>query len=450
MNVLWPISRRITLPSYRTPENLELHRATSACLAAAAIVLMVVLSVLTGCGGAMKPSAAVPAMAFASNRTVSGSDASLGITNIWVVNQSGSVPTPLTKISTTNVQSSEAAWSPNGSKIAFSSSRALDGSDAANTNFAVNVWIMNADGSAPTPLTHLSVPSAFSPRWSPDGSKILFESFRALDGSDASNTNANHNLWIMNADGSNAIPLTRLTAAGAGVTNGSWSPNGAKIAFASARALDGTDATGADQNIWFVNPDGTGAVPVTRFTAPLVGTALSPTAWSPDGTTLAFESQGAFDGSDAADLNSTTNLWLVNADGSNARPLTRLTAATALLFPYAWSPDSHRIAFSSVAALNGSDALNANSTSNVWVINADGTGRTALSGLTAAKADSFINGWSPDGTTLIFESRRALDGSNAVSTNAVDNIFVIKADGTGLTPVTALANAQSSDAAVKP
>jgi Tol biopolymer transport system component len=410
---------------------------------------MVVLSLLSGCGGGGSTSLAGPAIAFQSTRAVTGSDASIGITNIWRMNQAGSALLPLTKITTANVSSGEPVWSPDGSKIAFSSTRALDGSDAANTNFAVNIWVMNADGSAATPLTRLTVPIAISPRWSPDGTKILFSSFRALDGSDTVNTNTTTNLWIMNADGSNPTPLTRLTAAFAGVLSASWAPNGSKVVFLSARAPNGTDAAGP-QNIWFVNVDGSGATPVTKFAAATSQLALGLPPWSPDGTTLAFLSDGALDGSDALNVNAVTNLWLVNADGTNARPLTRFTATAELLFPYAWSPDGKRIAFSSLAALDGSDALNLNSTFNVWLINADGSGRAPLTQLTATGSDTFVDGWSADGTQLILESKRALDGSNAASAKIIDNIFVLDATGTGLKPLTTLINADSFGATVKP
>jgi hypothetical protein len=101
--------------------------------------------------------------------------------------------------------------------ITFRSGRALDGSDAANTNNTTNIWVMNPDGSSPTPLTKLTAAGAGSsgPVWSPDGSKISFPSDRALDGSDTANTNQTTNIWVINADGSSAAPLTKLTASGA-------------------------------------------------------------------------------------------------------------------------------------------------------------------------------------------------------------------------------------------
>jgi TolB protein len=105
------------------------------------------------------------------------------------------------------------AWSPDGSKIVFASSRATDGSD--NGSAIQNIWVMNADGTGARALTSLITASSFQPRWSAEGSKILFCSSRALDGSDTPNANSTLNVWVMNSDGTGAKPLTRTTAPGA-------------------------------------------------------------------------------------------------------------------------------------------------------------------------------------------------------------------------------------------
>lgn len=72
-------------------------------------------------------------------------------------------------------------------KIAFQSNR--DGS--------WDIYVMNADGSDPTRLTHNQALDK-SPTWSPDGQKIAFYSDR--DG--------NYQIYVMNADGSNPLNLT--------------------------------------------------------------------------------------------------------------------------------------------------------------------------------------------------------------------------------------------------
>jgi Tol biopolymer transport system component len=272
--------------------------------------------------------------------------------------------------------------------------------------------------------------------WSPDGSKVAFKSSRALDGSDAANTNAINNIWVMNADGSGASPLTKLTSLGAGSFSPVWSPDGSKVAFKSSRALDGSDAANnsSNTNIWVVNADGSGtAIPLTKLTA---GNSFYQ-AWSPDGNKIAFASQGALDDSDALNTNSTFNIWVAKADGSGAAtPLTMLTALGALSFQPVWSPDGTKIAFASLRAFDGSNNPNTNLIQNIWVMNADGSQPTPLTQLTAADAASFDPVWSPDGGKILFDSRRSLDGSDALNTNFTSNIWLVNSDGSGAIPLT--------------
>jgi Tol biopolymer transport system component len=103
------------------------------------------------------------------------------------------------------------AWSPDGSKIAFDSDR----------GGTAGIWVMNADGSSPRRLTGAIV-GDYHPAWSPDGTRIAYASFTV--GAYGSN------VWIMNADGSGAAPLT---AGYEEVQDITWSPNGKKIAFTS-------------------------------------------------------------------------------------------------------------------------------------------------------------------------------------------------------------------------
>ncbi len=80
-----------------------------------------------------------------------------------------------------------AAWSPDGSRIAFTSDR--DGN--------IEVYVMNADGTGQTRLT--ANPGADgAPAWSPDGSRIAFESDR----------DENVDIYVMTADGSGQARLT--------------------------------------------------------------------------------------------------------------------------------------------------------------------------------------------------------------------------------------------------
>jgi Tol biopolymer transport system component len=446
--VEWNGSSRTT--TFVSSSQLQAH-IMAADLASPGKVTVTVVNPAPG-GGSSNASTftiAVDTITFQSDRALDGSDAAdvNFVQNIWVMNVDGSGATPLTKLTTLSLFNGFPSWSPDGSKIAFESNRALDGSDALNTNFTLNIWVMNADGSSPTPLTKLTANAANSrfPVWSPDSGKIVFTSGRALDGSDNANTDL-ANIWVMNADGSGATPLTKLTTANVFSEGPAWSPDGSKIAFESHRALDGSDAANTNRtlNIWVMNADGSGATPLTKLTAVGAGTpngdGSAEPVWSPDGRKIAFASHGALDGSDAANTNDTSNIWVMNADGSGAAPLTKLTVLGADSVLPTWSPDGSKIAFDSRRALDGTNFNNTDR--NVWVVNADGSGATPLTDITAADVD--LNGfgvviWSPDGSKIVFASNRALDGSNGINAPHPDsNIWQVELNRSGASPLTNL------------
>jgi Tol biopolymer transport system component len=426
--------------------NLFMSSSGMQKIAWSPLVIILISLLVSGCGGSNNPvNHAVSqsqTIAFSSNAALDGTNATnLNLeSNIWVAKADGSGAMPLTRL--TQAICTLPVWSPDGLKLAFVSTRALDGSDTLSTSAVENIWVMNADGTSAAPVTRLTAGgiTTWEISWSPDGKKLVFSSSRALDGSDALNTNSAVNIWVVNADGSGAAPLTRITlnTGVVGVTptqEPAWSPDSRKVAFLSAGALDGSDALNTSQtfNIWAANVDGSGTTPLTRLTS---GAFQSYPVWSPDGTKIAFVGQRALDGSDAPDPTSALNLWVVNADGSSAAPLTRLANQGFAFYP-AWSPDGTRLAYGSDRALDGSDA--SNPADNVWVINADGTGARALSQLTVA-ATNFVlpMTWSHDGTKVAFTSSRALDGSNASNASGQTNVWILNADGSGSMPLTRL------------
>jgi len=418
-----------------TSSVLRFRLKTWGLIRLGAVPLALYVLSFPGCSGGGTSSATI---AYQSTRAQSGADAQdgplEGTFNIWVMNSVGSGTRPLTNFPhQAEPFNLIMAWSPDGHKIAFDSHGALDGSSGPAV--ADNIWVVNSDGSGATPLTKLSTLGADSsqPIWSPDGSKLVFTSARALDGTDAVNfgtpdgaePGSTSNIWVINADGSGAAPLTRITANQAVSLDPAWSPDGKKLAFASSRALDGTNAVNGFScspqqtqlvcpvfNIWVMNADGSGATPLTKFST-LGADSIFP-IWSPDGSRLVFISGGQ-------------NIWVINADGSGAAPLTANGAA----FDPAWSPDGTKLAFDSPT---GSFQM-----FNIWVMNADGSNATPLTKLTFSRA--YGPAWSPDGSELVFTSNRALDGTDAiVSANGV-NIWVMNADGSNVTPLTKLTQA---------
>ena len=386
--------------------------------------LVLLLLVVCGCGSSPRIVVVSPQanIVFTSSRALSGVDQANSATNIWLTDSTGAILKPLTAL--TNGSSASPAWSPSGDKIAFESFRALDGSNVAIP--AANIWVMNADGSNAMPLTKLNAEtvSSIHAAWSPDGTKIAYDSTRALDGRNAAITNVN--IWIMNADGTGGVPLTLLRATAASSVSPVWSPDGKKLLYTSSRALSGFDAAIPVRNIWVMNSDGSGSQPLTTLTA---ASSSNPT-WSPDGTKIAFMSARALDGSNAVGA---ANIWVMNADGSSATPLTRITTIYDLttVSPI-WSPDGRKIAYVSSRSLDGSD--NGSSMLNIWVMNNDGSNPRPLTKLIAAS--SYQPAWSSDGSTILFCSTRALNGSDASSTYATWNIWLMNSDGTGAKPLT--------------
>lgn len=186
------------------------------------------------------------------------------------------------------------AWSPDGSHIAFVSTR--DGHQ--------EIYTMRADGSQQTRLTHGSAHNS-EPAWSPDGRLITFQSRR--DG-------PRPRLYLMNADGSQQRLLPIDSAAAAP----SWSPDGKKIAFSSAR--------NGRSEVYVIDIDGSGE---TRLTTSPSGHSGLP-MWSPDGKLIAFWTSR--DGND--------EVYVMNADGSGVRNLSNHAARDLLA---GWSRDSQSV-----------------------------------------------------------------------------------------------------------
>ena len=178
----------------------------------------------------------------------------VGNSEIYVMDTDGNDLINLTKHKWHDVTPS---WSPDGRKIAFRSYR--DG----GFNTPQHIFVMNADGegrrnlTGDTPLTN-----NWAPTWSPDGRKIAFNSLRHFVPADSRN-----DIFVITADGKE---LEQLTDGPGTSTSPVYSPDGTRIAFASNR--DG------DSHIYLMEANGRNAVKLTR-TPP--GTGNGSPAWLP-------------------------------------------------------------------------------------------------------------------------------------------------------------------------
>jgi Tol biopolymer transport system component len=101
-----------------------------------------------------------------------------------------------------------------------------DGARIAYYDDSYQIWTVNVDGTGRTQLTsgHFDL----YPSWSPDGTKIAFRRSTMIEGS------SHNDIWTMNSDGSDQIPLTDALGTGGAYDRPAWSPDGTRLAMEAA------------------------------------------------------------------------------------------------------------------------------------------------------------------------------------------------------------------------
>lgn len=177
-------------------------------------------------------------------------------------------------------------WSPDGTRIAFSSER--DGNS--------EIYVMNADGSNQENISDFSLYDG-EPVWSPTDDRIAFISTR----------HGNQELCIMNSDGSN---VQRVTENIVPDHLPAWHPNGERLAFWSNYSIP--------ISIFHINADGSDLVQANQsayFPSGGLGD-FSTMSISPDGMHIAF-------GGDAPGFTRHyTEIFIMDLDGANQVQLT--------------------------------------------------------------------------------------------------------------------------------
>jgi eukaryotic-like serine/threonine-protein kinase len=318
-------------------------------------------------------------IAFTSNRE--------GQPAIFVMNVDGS---GVRRIHNGLPVSDEATWQPDG-RISFNDGRNVytmkpDGSEVVRLNSpgmpspdgrqiiiqkqvipgeGQELFVANADGRNPRRLTHNKIYD-HNPRWSPDGTKIVYTCFPDAPWPKGS-------ICIINSDGSG---LARLTDQSLQSQFASWSPDGTRIAFS---------VLGNPSTLYVMNADGHNQLKLTDKI-----NALPAFAWAPDGKKIAYSTN--YEGN--------YEIYVINSDPSHQTNLTRHLAEDT--WPQ-WSPDGKKIAF--ISNREGKTAL--------YVMNSDGNGQRKV--LNDFTAQAF--GWSPDGRRFTFV-RKDVDNYDLFLANA--------------------------------
>lgn len=246
--------------------------------------------------------------------------------------------------------------------------------DTSQISSPGHIYIMNPDGSGEAQLTTAGDNNT-TPRLSPDGRKVLFTRYLS----------SNYDVYQYDIDQN---VETRLTDNPAIDGSADWSPDGSKIAFNTDRygavqdiaIMDLSSGTierltttsdsdirpfwssdnsrigftrirPTSQELWWVAPDGSQE---ERLCAPLQGTDFK---WSPDMSKIAYISTGF-----------PSQVFIIDIDCSGRKQLTFGQDVDA----FSWSPDGQQIIF---------DAGNNNATASLNKVNIDGSGLTLVRSL---------------------------------------------------------------------
>ena len=296
--------------------------------------------------------------------------------------------------------------SPDGTQAAYVVTRI----DEDSNGYYSSIYLADLDGSRTTRLTTADARDS-SPRWSPDGLHIAFQS----------NRSESNQIWLIRVAGGEPWKVTDFET---GVSGFSWSPDGGSLAVVSKDTDDepaDDDEPETDvrhitamryksddegfldmkpRNIWIVRPFEESQTQLTRSdvhdTDPV---------WSPAGDHIAFVTNRT----DQRHSNAVSEVWTVAVGSGLEQPV--FSGDDAGFGTPSWSPDGTEIA----AVGHREPHAGGSPDSQIWIASATGEGERAIteelgrSTGDSAMSDIFQGSesrpiWSCDGASMTFRA----------------------------------------------
>jgi Tol biopolymer transport system component len=263
--------------------------------------------------------------------------------HLYAINPTGGRARPL--ITIPGADECCAAWSPEGSKLAF---------DRFGTNLPFTVVVSDPDGS-----NARQIAPGDGPIWSPGGREIAYGS---------SPSSGSIRIYLIRPDGSGKRRLSPLGIDSA--ISPAWSPDGSRLGFNAQRTYSSPN---------FIDVIGENGRNEHRLAT--VGASGSGPAWSPDGKLIAF----------ATENDRYAKLLVASSDGKTMRTLlTRSTPSLNSIDSITWARNGRTIGFTAATGESNHAPL------SVYVVGSSGHGFKRV------KRSAFDPVWSPNGRELVF------------------------------------------------
>jgi len=253
----------------------------------------------------------------------------------------------------------------------------------------------------PTIDQSLEMKSAFNPKISPDGRRVVYE----LQSANWEDNSFDRNLWIADiASGE----VRQLTSAKKSSTGANWSPDGKWIAFVSDRPAQISGSTADKKQLYVISADGGEAQQLSKSETDVGGFEWAPdsrriafTATDPESKTLKDRKEKYGEYSVVHADYQMAHLWTIDLpDGTtNAAPeAKRLTEGDAFsVGSFSWSPDGTRIAFS---AQKDPDLISSFS-SDIYILT---VADKAVKKIVSTPGPDTNPKWSPDGKKIAYQT----------------------------------------------